>query len=99
MIKNRGSTLIEILVVTAAIGILSVLFIVILFSPEASQDGGIIHSSKYPFKVGEVVVIDGLNVTGQVNTIHYNESIVIFKAENGIITKTSVRNQLLRKTK
>ena len=57
----------------------------------------ILRLPAFPFKVGDVVVMDGLSITGQVNSIDFRESEVIFKSDNGVITKTTVRNKLLRK--
>jgi prepilin-type N-terminal cleavage/methylation domain-containing protein len=97
MIKNRGFTIIEVLVVIAIIAILTAMAIPAFVASKHKNDIGTTHTSSFPLNVGDVVVMDGLNVTGQVNVIDFRESEVIFKSDNGVITKTTVRNKLLRK--
>lgn len=97
MIKSRGFTLIEVLVILAIIGILTAMAIPAFVAAKRNHAGGNPQTSSFPFKVGDVVVMDGLSITGQVNSIDFRESEVIFKSDNGVITKTTVRNKLLRK--
>jgi prepilin-type N-terminal cleavage/methylation domain-containing protein len=93
MIKYRGFSLVEFLVVVA---IISILAAILLAGISASHH----QYPPCPFNLGDVVVMNGINVTGVVSYIYDDRRVdITVKDDHGLPKDiTYVASQLLTKT-
>lgn len=97
--KKKAFTLVELLVVIAIIAIFAALFIPVINQVKQKQEfiNGNIETLNN-FKVGDKVVINGLNITGVVETVFIETVDIVFTTPQSTgIQKARIKAALLRK--